>query len=182
MSNRPFIEYTLVKDRPRKKEVRHLLIHPVDAPSVVNLSQLIAGVETPIATGTEYEMRQKANAVMRQWKEQGFELERDPVFAPLRHTIALARSMGYTFVYDPRDGMRNLLDKVPLAEWTGITPKIGGGYEYAFEGTTMTARPTLPPNHGLNMSPKTTDEMVQVMKAATELQNQVGPTVTFVLG
>jgi hypothetical protein len=184
MNNRPFIEHTLVKDRPGTQEVRHLVIHPLDPPSVMRLTQLITGIETPLATGTEYEMREKAHAVMREWITEGFERrsDRDPVFEPLQHVVRLAQILGYRVVYDSRAAKRTVLGQVPLAQWPGITPKLGGGYEYAFEGTSMIARPTLPRNHGLNMSPQTPEETVKVMKAAMELQDKVGPTVTFGLG
>ena len=46
--------HTMVKDarRDAPHEVRHLLIHPVEGPSVEVLTKLVAGVQSEIATVT----------------------------------------------------------------------------------------------------------------------------------
>jgi hypothetical protein len=136
MSTRPVLS-TLVRDSPQR-EVRHLLIHLEGGPSATSLSQLISGVETHVATGTEYEMHQGAEALVKKWNDEGFRLQRknEPVFEPLKHTIALAMRMGYTTVYDDKyrnnnltdPKKRNLLGVVPLTEWSGVLPKSGGDY------------------------------------------------------
>jgi hypothetical protein len=146
-----------------------------------------------IADGTEYEMRQQAETLAREWIEkEGFRFpsERVPVFESLKETIKLALIMGYTVVHDNKyinnnmtdPQKRNPLGVVPLADWPGMTAKNRGGYEYAFDGSTIVARPTLPPNHGLNMKPKNAEETVAVLQKAMALQKTVGDTATFLLG
>jgi hypothetical protein len=148
--------------------------------------QLISGAQTEIATGTEYEMGQKADEVMQKWAGEGFryQREREPVYEDLKSTVALAMLMGYKVVYDPTyvDMRRmNLTGAVPLAKWPGRSGKNGGGYQYAFTGTTLLASPTLPPGHGINMAPST-EEFIQTMRQATELQKTVGPFAEVILG
>src|SRR5690242_769575 len=94
-----------------------------------------------------------------------------PKFGPLKDATMLAAASGYTIVYDNRYKSAtslNLTGAVPLAEWPGLTGKNGGHYEYAFNGTTIIARPMLPPNHGLNMRPKDNKETVEVLRQAAE--------------
>ena len=67
MSTRPTLEYTLVKEKHPGRETRHLLIQATNGPGSTNLFQLNAGVKTDIATGKEYEMRQKAEALLYEW-------------------------------------------------------------------------------------------------------------------
>jgi hypothetical protein len=180
--------HTMIKDGTAEfpREVRHLLIHPVKAPRVTILSQLVAGVGTEIATGTEYEMGQKADALMQEWAGEGFRYqnEREPVYEALGPTVTLATLMGNRVVYDPqRVDMRrmNFTGAVPLAQWQGRHGKNGGGYQYAFTGTTIIASPTLPPGHGINMAPRS-EETLRVMGQIIELQKTVGPVLEFVLG
>jgi len=56
--------HTMVKDvtKTSPHQVRHLIVVPVDGSKVTMLMQLICGAQTEIATGTEYEMGQKANS------------------------------------------------------------------------------------------------------------------------
>lgn len=86
-------------------KVRHLLIEG-DDPATKRLIQLENGVRTVVATGTEYEMGEKAKSMMRQWtKADGFKRREDggpPVFESLQPTIALVTLMGYTKIYDPK--------------------------------------------------------------------------------
>ena len=185
---------TLVKQTPGDNEVRHLLIQESDGPGKTNLSQLTAGVQTPIATGTQFEMIQKADQLTQLWTaNEGFKFPKEgtPVFESLDRTIALAKIMGYTTVYDskyknltgPDPRRLNATGEVPLTGWPGQrSGKSGGGYEYAFEGMKIIANPALPRDHGLNMAPKTNEEFFAVMKQAIALKAAIGPTVEFLLG
>lgn len=180
--------HTMVKDMTGNspRQVRHLLIHSVEGPSVNVLTKLVSGVPSEIATGTQYEMGQKADALMQEWAGEGFryQREREPVYEDLKSTVALAMLMGYKVVFDPErvDVRRmNLTGAVPLAQWSGKSGKNGGGYQYAFTGMTILAGPTLPPGHGINMAPSQ-EETIQVMQQIINLQKTVGPFVELVLG
>lgn len=104
---------------------------------MTKLAELADGVEKEIAIGTQFEMTQKADALIQEWvTDHGFKYRSpsDPIFEPLDRTIELARKMGYTVVYDPRsrnlnpaDGRLNATGAVHLAQWRGMTPKSGGG-------------------------------------------------------
>ena len=184
MSTRRIL-HTLLK-QTHGGEVRHLLIHSVDSSRETNLSQLTAAVNIPIATGTEYEMGQRAETLSQDWIDnEGFRFprERELVFEPLKHTIVLATAIGNTGVYDPKyqNIQRNLTGKVPLSSWPGVTAKNGGAYEYAFDGMKIVAQPRLPPNHGLNLQPKTNEEFLVVLQKAVALRDAIGPTVEFLL-
>src|ERR1700685_4485108 len=118
--------HTMVKDMTKTSphQVRHLVVIPVAGSKVTVLMQLISGTHTEIATGTEYEMGQKADAVMQEWVEEGFRFqrEREPAYENLKSAVTLAMLMGYKIVYDPTyvDVRRmNLTGAVPLAKWTG---------------------------------------------------------------
>lgn len=180
--------HTMVKDARSGSphEVRHLLIHSVEGPGVTVLTKLVSGVKSEIGTGTQYETGQKADAVMQEWAREGFryQREREPAYEDLQSTITLAILMGYKVVFDPAyaDVRRmNLTGAVPLAQWPGRTGENGGGYQYAFTGTTILASPTLPSGHGINMAPST-EEFLQTMRQAIELQKTVGPFAELVLG
>jgi hypothetical protein len=180
--------HTMVKDArtDAPHEVRHLLIHPVEGPSSERLTTLISGVQSEIATGKHYEMEQKADAVMQEWAKEGFryQREREPAYEDLKSTVTLAMLMGYNVVYDPTYvdmKRRNLTGAVPLAQWPGRSGKNGGGYQYAFTGTTLLATPTPPPGHGINMAPGP-KEFIQTMRQMIEVQNSVGPFAELVLG
>jgi len=109
-----------------------------------------------------------------------------PNFGSLKDAVALALASGYKIIYDQRyKSLRppfNATGAVPLTEWPGLQGRNGGGYEYAFDSLTIIARPTLPPNHGLNMRPKDNKETLDVLRQAAEKLKEVGPTVTFLLG
>src|SRR6266702_2691919 len=100
-----------------RSRVRHLLIEGSD-PGEMSLCQLVDGVRTVVATGTQYEMDKKAHSVMQEWMgQEGFEYKKQgdpPVFEPLKHAITLAMLMGHTKVVDPKckQGL-NLLGQVP---------------------------------------------------------------------
>jgi hypothetical protein len=175
-----------LKKRGAGKEVRHLLMDLTNGSGAAVLSQLVHGVETHIATGTEYEMGQKADALARDWvANEEFEYAPDdqPVFDSLKNTIALAAMMGHTFVYDSRyKSSRNLIGEVPLTQWPGMTARNGGGYVYAFDGMKIIAEPTLPSNHGINMGFKTAKETTTSLRKIAALRETVGPRVEFLLG
>jgi hypothetical protein len=180
--------HTMVKDvtKTSPHQVRHLVVVPVDGSKVTVLMQLISGTQTEIATGTEYEMGQKADAVMQEWAGEGFRFqrEREPAYEDLKSAVTLAMLMGYKVVYDPTyvDMRRmNLTGAVPLPKWPGRAGKNGGGYLYAFTGTTLVASPQLPPGHGINMAPST-EEFIQTMRRVKELQKTVGTMAELVLG
>ena len=180
--------HTMVKDARSGSphEVRHLLIHPIKGESGSVLTKLISGVQSEVATGNFYEMEQKADTVMHEWAGEGFryQREREPAYEDLKATVTLAMLMGYKVVYDPSHvDMRrmNLTGAVPLAQWSGKSGKNGGGYQYAFTGTTILASPTLPPGHGINMAP-TTEEFIRTMGQAIALQKTVGQFAELVLG
>jgi hypothetical protein len=180
--------YTMVKDARSGSphEVRHLLIHSVKGPSATVLTKLVSGVQSEIGTGTQYEMEQKANAVMQEWAGEHFRFgrEREPAYEDLKSTMTLAMLMGYKVVFDPEyaDVRRmNPIGQVALTQWPGRSGKNGGGYQYAFTGTTIIASPTLPPGHGINMAPGS-EETIRVMQQIIVLQKTVGPLYELVLG
>jgi hypothetical protein len=175
------ILYTL-KNRDDEKQIRHLLLQSIDDARVRSLSEMVNGVETQIAEGTKYEMEQKAQEYITAGK---YRIARDDekVFEPLGNTVALAKACGFKTIYDGRyKKLPNALGEVPLDIWPGLTGKNGGGYEYAFDAMKILARPTLPPNHGLNMRPKTKEEYVEVMRKSIEILKTVGPAAEFILG
>jgi hypothetical protein len=169
-------------------EVRHLLIRSIDGTRVTTLAQLISVSETLIATGTEYEMKQKAEALTEEWAREGFHFpsKNEQAWDSLVALVALLTLMGYSVVYDPdyvnlQKG--NVTGAVPLAQWPGKHGKKGGGYRYAFMGTTLLAWPTqLPAGHGINMEPATSEEFMRTMQQAVKLQREIGPGYEFVLG
>ncbi len=170
-------------------QVRHLLIDLIDGARETQLVQLCAGVETPLATGTQYEMGQKADELAQLWAtNEGF--KRPPegklVFEPLERTVALAMKMGFTILYDTRYKRTdrppfNLTGAVPLRTWPGMTPQNGGAYAYAFDLMRLHAWPTLPPSHELYVAPSDPKELATyLVKVGTYLKT-VGPAVEFVL-
>ena len=75
----------------------------------------------------------------------------------------------------------NPLGIVALDEWPGMTPKNGGGYEYALGLLTLHARPTPPPNSLPTVAPSGGKEFAEFVLRHIELRNSVGPTVEFIL-
>jgi hypothetical protein len=145
------------------KEVRHLLIDFIDGSRITNLVQLSAGSETHLATGTEHEIGQKAEEFVRLWTAEGFKRHspndaQDLVYEPLERTVAFAKRMGFTSLYDS-NGPRsiNFAGVVPLEEWRGVTPKLAGSYDYALGRLQIHARPLLPANHPLAAMSAPTD-------------------------
>jgi hypothetical protein len=108
-----------------------------------------------------------------------------PNFGSLKEAVALATASGYKIIYDNRHKSTqppfNITGAVCLSKWPGLTGKNGGGYEYAFTGTTIIARPTLPPDHGMNLRPKDNKETLEVLRQAAQILEEVGPTAEFLL-
>src|ERR1700720_2573443 len=71
---------------------RYLLVHSVNGPSDSTLRKFVHGALTEIDTGTEYEMNQRADALMREWASEGFRSprENEMVWESLERAITLA--------------------------------------------------------------------------------------------
>jgi hypothetical protein len=186
MTGKPSLYATLTK---ANSDPRYLIIESVDGSRVTKLSQMSGGIETQIDTGTEYEMRTKADDLIKAWtKDEGFHWLSDNELAweSLAKAVALARRMGFIALYDDRFKQMNRrplnpLGIVALGEWPGMTPKNGGGYEYALGLLTLHARPTPPPNSLPTVAPAGGKEFAEFMLKHIELRNSVGPTVEFIL-
>jgi hypothetical protein len=183
--------YSLEKKGRPNNEVRHLILDLTKGSGAAVLSQFTNAVETQIATGTQYEMNQQADALAQEWvAREGFAFPRKndaPVCDTLKNTVALAISMGYRTVYDSRfkaqkigdlRGGANFLGEVPLNKWPGLTPKNGGGYVYAFNFTTISACPTLPAHINVEIRA----DNISAVSQAIEMLKSVGPHVDFILG
>src|SRR5713101_1378488 len=137
-----------------KNEVRHLLIIFANGSAETQLVQFTNGVESIIATGTEYETKLQADTLAQVWNEdEKFECLPQGTFAfePLERTVPLAMKLGFTLVYDERFKTKdwpnpNFTGAVPLSKWPGLTAKNGGGYNYALDQMRLYAQPTLPPS------------------------------------
>jgi hypothetical protein len=99
-TNKPRLYATLTN--AAEKSVRHLLVFFVDGSRETQLIQICDGVESLVLTGTEFETRQKADALIQQWvTQENFIRPRDGfAFEPLERTISLAKRMGFKIVYD----------------------------------------------------------------------------------
>jgi hypothetical protein len=165
-------------------KVRHLLIEGND-PGSMSLGQLIDGVHTIVATGTQHEMDKKAQTIMTEWQREGFNYKKDggpPAFEPLKHAVALAMLMGYTKVVDPKcKHDRNLLGQVPLASWQGWKDKSGADYEYGFTGSTLYGQPKVTAKHGVNMTPRDNAEFLATLKKVIEIRKALGDGHEFLL-
>ncbi len=64
-SGRPILYATV--SREAEGEARHLLIYLLDGARVTKLVDLADGLEREIATGTQFEMTQKADALVLEW-------------------------------------------------------------------------------------------------------------------
>jgi hypothetical protein len=168
-----------------EKDVRHLLIAFMDGSHVTNLVQLSAGSEVQLATGTQYEMGRKADEWARLWEtNEGFKRlpAGKPAFESLELTIALAKRMGFTILWDDRYKTDlNLKGEVSLGKWQGMTPKNGGSYVYALDRLRIRARPTLPPEHPLN-HPSKTFMIAAFLSEYIAALDTVGPATEFILG
>jgi hypothetical protein len=165
----------------KQDEVRHLLIDVKAGAGAAKLSQLSAAIETPLATGSQFEMEKEARELAQDWAaEDGFKFmnEQERVFDSLKNTVALATCMGYRHVLDAR--YKNLtslplnIGICPLDQRPGMSPK---NYIYAFTGTTIYAVPWSPP-----FAPQTQQETMDALRQAIAFQESVGPSAEFVLG
>jgi hypothetical protein len=167
--------HTFVKRGPY--EVRHLLIAG-DDPGAKTLSQIVVGVHSEIATGTQFEMQKQEGELMRQWSTEGFKGEQR-AFESWSRTLTLLIAMGYRAIFDPQLAniqRMNLTGRVLLTQWSGRTARGGGEYEYAFDGNTLAAQPKLPP---MTFNYATTAELAKAMLEASKLRDSLGPTLTF---
>lgn len=173
----------------RDNSARYLIIESVDGSTTTKLSQMSNGIETPIRIGTEYETRTNADDLIKSWtKDEGFHCLSDKELAwePLAKIVPLARRLGFVALYDDRFKQMNRLPLnplgiVPLDEWPGMTPKNGGGYEYALGLMRLHARPTPPPSSLPTVAPTDGKQFAQFALKHIELCNSVGPTVEFIL-
>ena len=167
-------------------QVRHLLIDFVDGSHVTNLVQLSTGSEVQLATGTRYETSQKADEWARHLEiNEGYKrLPPDkPASEPLESTIALAKRLGHTVLWDNRYKTAfNLTGEVLLDDWRGMTPKGSLGYYlYALDGLHILALPTLPPDHPLNDPSRHKLEGAAFIAQYVAALETVGPAAEFVL-
>lgn len=164
--------------RGSKQEVRHLLIEWVDGPATTQLIQLSAGHEQRLATGTEHEMREKANAVIAEWSSEGFQLKNSdaPVFEPLQPAIVLALKLGNKTLYT--DSV-NMTGEAALNTWRGLAPQNGQPYEYAVQSLRLYAQPQLSASEIVELA-ATTDHIQWLKKAATFRRQ--GELREFILG
>ena len=163
-------------------EARHLLVHSINGPSNSTLRQFVHGVLTEVGTGTEYEMNESADAMMREWAREGFSfpVENELVWDALERAVALATLMGYKTVFDPSraDALSgNALGVFPLDQWPGLT----GFYLYAFTGTEIYAQPVIPRPDFLARA-RGGSEFAEALLQVAKLREAAGPLRKFVLG
>lgn len=176
------IRWTLEKNKP-VHEVRRLLIHLVNGPGLTTLSQLIGTAHTVIATGTQYEVEQRADSLAQLWLKEGFESPSEnspPPYESLEAVVKISSIMGHTQISVP--SRVNPIGAVPLTQWRGLVPKNNGSYEYAFDGFYIHAQGALPPNHNL-MWPNDSKEWPAFLAKIKALREAVGPPgqVSFVV-
>lgn len=182
---KPWLYATLTKGQ----DARHLLIFFLNGSAETELIQVNAGVQSSIAIGTEYEMKQQAEAIAQVWMEdEKFTRLADDKFAfePLDRTIALAIKMGFKSVYDRHFIKKewpnpNFTGEVPLSSWPGMTAKNGGGYLYALDQMRLHARPTLPESQEPLVAPSDGKEFAAFILKHKAILDTVGPFVEFVL-
>jgi hypothetical protein len=180
MSTNTHIWWTLERHKP-VHEVRRLIIQVVNGPGETTLSQLIGAEHSVIKNGTEYDMRQQADALAQTWQNEGFKLVSEtgpPPYDSLRAAIKIAAIMEYTSVLTPN--RLNPAAATPLAQWHGVVPRNNGSYEYGFDGSYIHAQGALPPNHGLTV-PKDTKELAAFFAKVEALREAVGPRGKFLL-
>ena len=174
------IRWTLEKHKP-VHEVRRLLVHLVNGPGLTTLSQLIGAANTDIATGTQYEMEQRADSLARTLLKEGFESPSEnspPPYESLEAVIKISSTIGHTQISIPN--RVNPIGAVPLTQWRGLVPKNNGSYEYAFDGFYIHAQGALPPNHNLTC-PNDTKEWPSFLAKIKALREAVGPPGKFLL-
>ena len=160
--------------------VSHLLLDSSTRPAA--LIEMRDGVERTIATGTEHDMHEKAVEHVVTGK---FQVRKDgyaPFYEPLKNAVALAVACGHKSVYvQRRTGGITLPSEYPLSQWRGLTGTNGAPYEYGFDGTSIHARPKLPPD-SVNLHPADAKEALQVMLKAGQIRDSLGPSVSVLLG
>jgi hypothetical protein len=185
-TNKPRLYATLTN--AAEKSVRHLLVFFVDGSRETQLVQICDGMETLVLTGTEFETREKANALIQQWvTQENFTRPHDGyAFEPLERTISLARRMGFKVVYDARfKNMTwpnpNLTGAAALSSWPGMAPENGGGYLYALDQMRLHAQPTLPPGGEPLVAPTDGKEFAAFILKHKAVLDTVGPPREFIL-
>jgi hypothetical protein len=185
-TNKPRLYATLTN--AAEKSVRHLLVFFVDGSRETQLIQICDGVESLVLTGTEFETRQKADALIQQWvTQENFIRPRDGfAFEPLERTISLAKRMGFKIVYDERFKSMtwpnpNLTGAAALSAWPGMTPSNGGGYLYALDQMRLHARPTLPPSQEPLIAPRDGKEFATFILKHKAVLDTVGSYREFIL-
>ena len=123
--------------------------------------------------------------MLQEWVREGFRTARDRerAWESLTATVTLARLMGYNTIYDPEHKNvpgGNALGKVALTLWPGKTGR-NGSYQYAFSGTSILAIPRVDSSQGLNMTPSS-ENVVETLRKAAEIQRSIGPNFEFILG
>jgi hypothetical protein len=174
------IRWTLEKHKP-VHEVRRLLIDSVNGPGLTTLSQLIGTAHTDIATGTQYEVGQRADSLAQAWLKEGFESSSEngpPPYESLEGVIKIASILGHAQISIPN--RLNPIGPVSLTQWRGLVPKNNGSYEYAFDGFYIHAQGALPPNHNLTC-PKDVKEWPAFLAKVQALREAVGPPGKFLL-
>ena len=167
-------------------EVRHFLIDEVDGHAFTDLVLFTAGREEKLHSGTDYESRQKADALGNAWvKHKGFKWASDefPPYESFDSTVRLAMRLGHDAIYDPRlvqTDLRkprfNATGLVLLKEWSEMHAKNGGTYKYAVTLNGIRAEPQLPRGNPLEISGS---DFAQQMRKAVEAKKSVGPSVEF---
>ena len=162
--------------------MRHLLIE-VDDPGAKTLSRLDNGVRSVIATGTLYEMDERAMSLVEEWgTKEGFKYRGHndpPAWECLRDIIVLTKIMGHTTLYDATN--RPFPVPIPLDHWQGCKDKNGDDYQYGYTGTTIEACPRVTSQHGINMTPATNEELLAEMRKAITIRKALGPERKFIL-
>jgi hypothetical protein len=180
--NRPELLATL--KNAESGEVRHLVIVYLDGSKSTQLVQFTDGVEAVVDVGTEYEVKQTANARLLEWPANGFKSPKTGyAFEKLEHTVALAKKLGFNHIQDDRCKDRrwpdpNLTGVVPLSSWPGVNAKNGGSYLYALDHMRIYAQPQLPPGVKLTINFKDIASLSKVQEALA----LVGPHCEFALG
>jgi hypothetical protein len=182
---KPWLYMSLIKDQ----QARHLLLIFHNGSADTELVLMKDGVASSLAHGTEYETKEQAEAIAQIWieDERFARVARDKfVWEPLAQTIALARKLGFTGVYDRRSIKTtwpnpNFTGEVPLSSWLGMTPKNGGRYLYALDQMRLHCRPALPAGLGPLVAPTAGQEFAAFMLKYKEKLDTVGTSQVFVL-
>jgi hypothetical protein len=184
--DRPKLIASLV--RASDGEVRHLLLFFIDGSSETNLVQSVRGIGTPLEMGTEYEINQKASALLQLWTKQGFKVQPEgQLYERLEWTIPLTLSLGHTIIYDSRfkqlDKLPlNATGEVPLDKWPGMIGKDSQPYEYALDRMHIHARPAPLPNAKPLVAPTGGKEFAAFMLEHIKHRDAIGPSRDFLLG